>query len=83
MDNKPSTKNKLSDLNNHLFGQLERLTASGLTGDNLKIEIERSKAMTVIAQVIVNNAQLVLDAAVASQQHKNIGLSRLLVDKEK
>lgn len=54
-------KNKLSDLNNHLFAQLERLSEEPLTGDKLKTEIDRSKALSSIAKDIVANGKLVLD----------------------
>ena len=56
-------KNKLVDLNNHLFEQLERLNDEELTGENLDRELERTKAMTNIGRVIVDNARLALDAA--------------------
>lgn len=55
-------KNKLSDLNNHLFAQLERLTDESLTGDNLKEEIERSRAVSQVSGQILSNASLVLKA---------------------
>lgn len=60
-----SVKNKLIDLNDHLFGQMERLNDDELVGDRLKEEIERSKAMSGIAVQIIGNAQLALDAQVA------------------
>lgn len=55
-------KNKLTDLNNHLFAQLERLNDEDLKGDELKEEIERSKAVTGVSKEIVSNARLALDA---------------------
>ncbi|EOW9496651.1 hypothetical protein ACOCGS_001134 [Vibrio cholerae] len=55
-------KNKLSDLNNHLFSQLERLSDEDLKGDDLKEEIERSKAVKAIAQEIISGVKLALDA---------------------
>lgn len=55
-------RNKLLDLNNHLFEQLERLNDEELTGEELDKEIERSKAVTQISRVIVDNARLALDA---------------------
>lgn len=58
-------KNKLSDLNDHLFAQLERLNDEDKTGDALKQEIERSKAITGVAKTVVDNARLVLDAEIA------------------
>lgn len=55
-------KNSLSDLNNSLFEQLKRLNNDKLTGEELEKEIERSKAVTSIGRVIVDNAKLALDA---------------------
>lgn len=60
-------KNKLSDLNNHLFEQLERLNDEELNGDDLTKEIERSRAITDVAKTIINNGELVLRA----QKHKD------------
>ena len=55
-------KNSLSDLNNHLFAQLERLSDENLAGDNLKEEIARAKTVTSVSREIILNARLVLDA---------------------
>ena len=55
-------KNKLSDLNNHLFEQLERLNDEKMTNEELEKEIHRSKAITSVSQAIVNNASLILNA---------------------
>lgn len=54
--------NKLIDLNNHLFEQLERLNDEDLKEDELAREIERSKAITHISQTIINNAELIFKA---------------------
>jgi hypothetical protein len=56
-------KNKLSDLNNHLFEQLERLNDDDLKGEDLKSEIERAKAMSEVAAQIVQGAKVAVDAA--------------------
>jgi hypothetical protein len=55
-------KNKLSDLNDHLFAQLERLAEEELAGEKLVEEIERSRAIGLTARTIIDNARLVLDA---------------------
>ena len=60
-------QNKLSDLNNHLFSQLERLGDEELTGEKLAEEINRSKAVTDIASQIIANGSLVLKAMIASE----------------
>jgi hypothetical protein len=55
-------KNTLTDLNNHLFAQIERLGEESLSIEKLGFEAERSKSLTIIARTIVDNARLVLDA---------------------
>ena len=55
-------KNKLIDLNNHLFAQLERLSDEDVKGEILSEEIKRSKAMDGLAVSIINNASLALKA---------------------
>ena len=55
-------KNKLLDLNNHLFAQLERLGDEDVSGDKLAEEIDRAKAVAGIASQIVANTTLALKA---------------------
>ena len=55
-------KNKIQDLNDHLFAQLERLNDEDLTQEQLEKEIQRSKAVTAVSNQIINNAKLALDA---------------------
>lgn len=57
-------KNKLTDLNDHLFAQLERLTEEGISEDSLKVELRRSKEVAQLAAQTINNARLILDANV-------------------
>lgn len=55
-------RNTLGDLNNHLFAQLERLSDEDLKGEELKEEMDRSKAVTDVASKIIANANVVLNA---------------------
>lgn len=57
-------KNKLSDLNNHLFAQLERLGDETLKGENLRDEINRGKSVSSVAKEIIDNARLAVEIAV-------------------
>ena len=52
----------MTDLHNELFLQLKRLNSSDLNGDEMKAEIERSRAVTGLGQTIINNADFVLKA---------------------
>ncbi len=51
-------KNTLSDLNNHLFEQLERLNDEDLDDEELERELKRSEGMTKIAEKIIQNGEL-------------------------
>lgn len=55
-------KNKLIDLNDHLFMQLERLNDEELSGDEMINEIKRARAINDTAGKIIDNARLALDA---------------------
>lgn len=57
------TMNTLGDLTNHLFEELERLGDESLSPEELELEIERSKAVTGVAQQVIANANTMLRAA--------------------
>lgn len=48
-------KNKLMDLNNHLFAQLERLGDEDLTPDQIENEAERTKAIVGELQDLIDD----------------------------
>ena len=56
-------RNKLVDLNDHLFAEIERLSDEDLTEDKLKFEQSRAKAMADISKNIIENAKVSLQAA--------------------
>lgn len=62
-------KNKLSDLNNHLFSQLERLSDEGMTPEQIEQEVKRAGAMVAVADQISSNAELSLKAAKLYADH--------------
>lgn len=56
-------KNKLTDLNNHLFSALERLNDEDLIDEEkINIEVKKAKAITSVSKSIIDNAALMLDA---------------------
>lgn len=62
---KNRTKNKLINLNDHLFAQMERLGDEGLAGEKFDKEILRAKALSSVAAQIINNASLAIKAMTA------------------
>jgi hypothetical protein len=62
-------KNKLSDLNNHLFAQLERLGDEDLTEEQIGTEAKRAEAIVAVAETVVRNADLQLKAATLLAEH--------------
>lgn len=56
-------KNKLTDLNDILFAQLERLTDETLAPEALDAELQRTQSVVQVADRIVDNARLQLEGA--------------------
>jgi hypothetical protein len=62
-------KNKLSDLNNHLFAMLERLGDEELTVEQIDSEAKRADAIVSVAEQIVKGADLQLKAVSLLANH--------------
>lgn len=62
-------KNKLSDLTDHLFAAIERLSDETLTDERIAEECKRAEAVVSVADQIVRTADLQLKAAVVFSQH--------------
>ena len=59
--------NNLGSLNDIMFDQLKRLNNDKISKEELKEEIERSKAMAQVSTQIINTSKVVLDA----ERYKN------------
>lgn len=55
-------QNNLSDLNNHLFSQLELLESGELSENALDLELKKARAITQISSQILNIARLQIAA---------------------
>lgn len=62
-------KNRLLDLNNHLFSQLERLTEENLSSEQIEQEVKRSEAIVAVSEQIIRNSDLTLKAATLVANH--------------
>lgn len=73
-------KNTLTDLNNHLFAELERLGDEELTEEELEKEIKRAQSIANISGKVIDNANLVFQAAKFKDDRLDINskLPRLL-----
>lgn len=56
-------RNRLTDLNNHLFASLERLNDEDLTEEQLAMEAERAKQVANVAGKVLEVGKLALSAA--------------------
>ena len=61
-------RNKIADLNNHLFAQLERLGEEDLTDEQLAKEIDRSKAISNVAKQIIDGNRVMVQAMKEANQ---------------
>lgn len=57
------TKNRLGDLNDHLFAALERLNDDDLTPEQIAAEVRRADGIVAIADQITENARTRLAGA--------------------
>ncbi len=64
-------KNKLADLNDHLFAQLERLSDEDLTPEQIDTEAKRGTAIVAVADQILRHATLQVQAAKIMSDHGN------------
>lgn len=62
-------KNRLSDLNNHLFAQLERLSDESLTSEQIDLETKRGAAVVAVADQILRHASIQIQAAKIIADH--------------
>lgn len=62
-------KNKISNLNDHLFTALERLNDDDLTPEQIEAEAKRADAIVSIADQITENGKLRLSAAKLFAEH--------------
>lgn len=62
-------KNRLSDLNTHLFAQLERLGDEDLTPEQIESEAKRADAIVQLSDQITQNARTQLQAAKLFAEH--------------
>lgn len=75
-------KNTLQDLNDYLFESIERINDDSLKSEDLEKEIRRSEAVTKIAGVIINNANVQLQALKHMDEYGyngNHNMPRLLI----
>lgn len=70
-------KNKLIDLNNHLFAQLERLSDEDLKPEQIETEIKRTQAIVDVSEQIIRNADIALKGAKLVADHGG-AISRFL-----
>lgn len=55
-------RNKLTDLNDHLFAQIERLSDEALSPEQIDSETKRAKAIVSVSGQIIKNSKITIDA---------------------
>lgn len=62
-------KNKLTDLNNYLFEQIEKLNDDELKTEELDLVLKKSEAINSIADTIIKNADIQLKTMKMAAEH--------------
>ena len=70
-------KNKLTDLNDHLFAQLERLADEGLSSEEIEREVKRATAIVEVSDQVLHIADTGLKAAKLYAEHGEAVLPHL------
>lgn len=70
-------RNRMSDLNDHLFAALERLGDEDLTAEEIAAEAKRAEAIVAVADQITENAKMQLTAAKLYAEHRELVLPHL------
>lgn len=70
-------KNKISDLKDHLYAQLERMADKSLTPEQIDQEVKRTAAIVSIADQITEGAKTQLVAAKLYAEHRDAVLPYL------
>lgn len=73
-------KNKLTDLNNHLFAELERLSDGDMTDEQLDKELKRAEANGKISAQVISNGHLTLNAARLKAEYDGGAVSTPLLE---
>lgn len=75
-------KNRLTNLNDVLFEQLDRLNDDELTGEELVAEIKRTKAVTGVSTQIIENSKVALEGAkLRAEYRQDIDMPNMLENK--
>lgn len=76
-------KNKLVDLNDHLFAQLERISDEDLTPEQIERECKRTDAVVELADQIIAGADLQFKAAKLVAEHgAKVATNLTLINKD-
>ncbi len=54
-------QNKIDNVRDHLFMQLERLNDDTLTAEQMEMEIEKAKAVSQVAATLIQTAKVEID----------------------
>ncbi|MDP2410398.1 MAG: hypothetical protein Q8M26_08935 [Pseudolabrys sp.] len=76
-------KNRLSDLNDHLFAQIERLSDEDLSPEKLEQEGKRAAAIVSLADQVIRNASLKIQAAKILSDHGIDPSKHLIIEDKK
>lgn len=69
--------NKMTDLNDHLFEQLNRLSDKDLSADQIEQEVARTDAIVKVADKVISNASITLEACKLVAVHGDHFMKRL------